>query len=82
MVHNLTRFFYRVETASLLKQTTGMICKSCLLLFVSSAYSNATSKGLIPRPAGGLYLRNAANVTVDIREHSGTSTLLPLRQHY
>ncbi|HKI07742.1 MAG TPA: hypothetical protein VKA09_05055 [Nitrososphaeraceae archaeon] len=35
MVHNLTRFFKdstgrkRVETASLLKQTIGMICKAC-----------------------------------------------------
>jgi hypothetical protein len=35
MVHNLTRYLKdssgrkRVETASLLKQTTGMICKAC-----------------------------------------------------
>jgi hypothetical protein len=69
MVHNLTRFF---------KDSTGR--KRVERIMQHS--SNATSKGLIPRPAGGLYLKHAAIVIVHIREHSGTSTFLPLRQHY
>jgi RecA/RadA recombinase len=84
VVHNLTRFFKestgrkKVETANLLKQTIGMICKACgknRVALVCTADSNTTSKGLIPRPTGGLYLKHAATVIVHIREQSSTSTV-------
>jgi hypothetical protein len=84
VIHNLTRFFKestgrkKVETANLLKQTIGMICKACgknRVALVCTADSNTTSKGLIPRPTGGLYLKHAATVIVHIREQSSTSTV-------
>ena len=84
VIHHLTRFFKdstarkKMETANLLKQTVGMICKACgknKVALVCTADSNTTSKGLIPRPTGGLYLKHAANVIVHIKEQSGTSTI-------
>jgi DNA repair protein RadA len=84
VVHNLTRFFRestgrkKVETADLLKQSIGMICKACgknKVTLVCTADSNTTSKGFIPRPAGGLFLKHAANVIVHVKEQSSTSTI-------
>ena len=84
VIHNLTRFFKdstgkkKMETANLLKQTTGMICRVCgrnKVALVCTADSNTTSRGIIPRPTGGLYLKHAANVIVHIKEQSGTSTI-------
>ena len=84
VIHNLTRFFKdstgkkKIETASLLKQVIGMICKVCgknKVALVCTADSNATSIGIIPRPMGGLYLKHAANIIVHIKEQSGTSTI-------
>lgn len=83
-IHNVTRFFKdstagkKMETANLLKQTVGMLCKICgknKVALVCTADSNTTSKGLIPKPTGGLYLKHAANVIVHIKERSGTSTI-------
>src|SRR5688572_6707154 len=57
VVHNLTRFFKdstsrkKAETANLLKQSIGTICKACgknKVALVCTADSNTTSKGLIP----------------------------------
>jgi hypothetical protein len=68
-----------METANLLKQTIGIICKACgknRVALVCTADSNTTTgKGLIPKPTGGLYLKHAANVIVHIKEQSGTSTI-------
>ena len=84
VVHNLTRFFKdstgrkKMETANLLKTTIGMLCKVCgknKVALVCTADSNTTSKGLIPRPTGGLYLKHAANVIVHVKEQSSTSTI-------
>jgi hypothetical protein len=64
-----------METANLLKQAIGMICKACgknKVALVCTGDSNTTGKGLIPKPAGGLYLKHAANVIVNIKERSGT----------
>ena len=84
VIHHLTRFFKdstarkKMETANILKQTVGMICKACgknKVALVCTADSNTTSKGLIPRPTGGLYLKHAANAIIHIKEQSGTSTI-------
>jgi RecA/RadA recombinase len=84
VIHNLTKFFKdstgrkKMEIASLLKQTIGTICKACgknKVALLCTADSNTTSKGLIPRPTGGLYLKHTANVIVHIKEQSGTSTI-------
>jgi Rad51 len=84
VIHNLTRFFRdsaankKIETASLLKQTIGILCKSCSknkVALVCTADSNVTGRGVIPKPTGGLYLKHAANVIVHIRENPSTSTI-------
>jgi DNA repair protein RadA len=84
VVHNLTRFFKdstsrkKAETANLLKQSIGTICKACgknKVALVCTADSNTTSKGLIPRPIGGLYLKHATNVIVHVKEQSTVSTI-------
>ena len=84
VIHNLTSFFRdstsnkKIETASLLKQTIGVLCKSCSknkVALVCTADSNVTSRGIIPKPTGGLYLKHAANVIVHIREQPNTSTI-------
>jgi hypothetical protein len=88
VIHNLTRFFRdstsrkKMETANFLKQTIGMICKVCgknKVALVCTADSNTASKGLIPKPTGGLYLKHAANVIVHIKEQSSTSTIRSFR---
>ena len=84
VIHNLTRFFKdstgnkKMETANLLKQTIGMICKVCgknKVALVCTADSNMTSRGIVPKPTGGLYLKHAANVIVHIKEQSDASTI-------
>jgi RecA/RadA recombinase len=84
VIHNLTKFFIdstgrkKAKTVNLLKQTIGMICKTCgknKVALVCTADSNTPSKGLIPRSTGGSYLKHAANVIVHIKERSGTSTI-------
>lgn len=84
VIHNLTRFFKdsignkKMETANVLKQTIGMICKVCgknKVALVCTADSNTSSRGIIPKPTGGLYLKHAANVIIHIKEQSGTSTI-------
>ena len=55
-----------------------MLCKVCgknKVALICTADSNITSKGLIPKPTGGLYLKHAANVIVHFKESSGTSTI-------
>jgi hypothetical protein len=80
----LTRFFRdstgrkKVETANLLKQTIGIVCKACgknKVAIVCTGDSSTTSKGLIPRPIGGLYLKHVAKVIVHIKDQSVTSTI-------
>jgi hypothetical protein len=84
VIHNLTRFFRdctankKIETASLLKQTIGVLCKSCSknkVALVCTADSNVTSRGIIPKPTGGSYLKHAANAIVHIKEQPNTSTI-------
>jgi RecA/RadA recombinase len=84
VIHNLTRFFKdsttnkKMETANLLKQTIGMIFKVCgksKVALVCTADSNTTSRGMIPKPTGGLYLKHAANVIVHIKDQSSNSTI-------
>src|ERR671910_2136906 len=84
VIYNVTKFFKdstgrkKMETANLIKQTIGMISKACgknKVALVCTGNSNTTSKGLIPKPTGGLYLKHAANVIVHIKEQSSTSTI-------
>ena len=80
VVNNITKFFResknKMETANILKQVIGIISKVCTknkVGLVCTGDSNTTSKGIIPRPIGGVYLKHAANVIVHFKEFSKTS---------
>jgi hypothetical protein len=84
VIHSLTRFFRdsttnkKIETAGLLKQTIGILCKSCSknkVALVCTADSNVTGRGIVPKPTGGLYLKHAPNVIVHIKENPSNSTI-------
>jgi DNA repair protein RadA len=86
VIHNLTRFFKdstgrkKIENASILKQTIGMVCKVCgrnKVALVFTGDSNTASKGLIPKPIGGLYLKHAINVIVNVKEQPNNSMTNP-----
>jgi DNA repair protein RadA len=86
VIHNLTRFFKdstgrkKIENANILKQTIGMVCKVCgknKVALVFTGDSNTTSKGLIPKPIGGLYLKHAINVIVNVKEQPNNSMTNP-----
>ena len=74
MVHNLTRF---VETSRkpedarlILKQVIGLLKQSAVrndLAFVASCSSSRSSKGRIPKPEGGTFLRHEANIVVYLK---------------
>jgi Rad51 protein len=80
VANNITKFFKesknKMEVANILKQVIGIISKTCTknkVALVCTGDSNTTSKGIIPRPIGGLYLKHAANVIVHFKQFSKTS---------
>jgi hypothetical protein len=80
VANNITKFFKesknKMEVANILKQVIGIISKACTkhkVALVCTGDSNTTSKGIIPRPIGGLYLKHAANVIVHFKQFSKTS---------
>ena len=80
IANNITKFFKesknKMEVANILKQVIGIISKACTknkVALVCTGDSNTTSKGIIPRPIGGLYLKHAANVIVHFKQFSKTS---------
>jgi DNA repair protein RadA len=86
VIHNLTRFFKestgrkKIENASVLKQTIGMVCKVCgknKVALVFTGDSNNATKGMIPKPTGGLYLKHAVNIIVNVKEQSSNSLTNP-----
>ena len=86
VVNNITKFFKesknKMETANVLKQVIGIICKACVknkVALVSTGEANLTGRGLIPRPIGGIYLKHTASVIVHIREFSKTSAIPSFR---
>ena len=77
VVNNITKFFreskYKNYSASLLKETLGIICKVCArnkAALVCTGDANVTSKGIIPRPIGGTFLKHSINVIVYLKESS------------
>jgi hypothetical protein len=76
-VSNLTKFFkeskHKNYAAGILKETLGILCKVCgrnKIALVCTGDANITSKGVIPRPIGGTYLKHAINVIVHFGESS------------
>ena len=61
------------EAANVLKKVLGIVCRVCAknkVAIIATGDANPTSKGMIPRPLGGMYLKHAANVIVNIKENS------------
>ena len=80
VVNKITKFFKesknKMESANILKQVIGILSQVCTknkVALVCTGDSNTTSKGIIPRPIGGMYLKHAANVIVHFKQFSKTS---------
>lgn len=85
VINNLTKFFRdtngqkRPEIANAIKEVISIINRACAKNKISLAVtgdSNLSSRGVIPRPIGGTYLKHIANVIVYIKNIS-TSFFLP-----
>jgi RecA/RadA recombinase len=77
VVHNLTKFFRESKNknyaASILKEALGVICSICSrnkIALICTGDANVTSKGVIPKPIGGTFLKHAVNVIVHLKECS------------
>jgi RecA/RadA recombinase len=77
VVNNLTKYFkeskYKRYAASMLKEVIGMLYKVCTknsIALICTGDSNATSRGVVPRPIGGTYLKHGFNVIVHLRDSS------------
>jgi len=79
VINNLTKFFKdsngprRPEIANNVKDVISTINKACAKNKVSvivTGDSNVSSKGIIPRPIGGTYLKHLANVIVYVKDIS------------
>jgi len=79
VVNNLTKFFKESKNknhaASILKEVLGILCRVCArnkVALVCTGDANLTSRGVIPRPIGGTFLKHALNVIVHLRESSNS----------
>ena len=77
VVNNLTKFFKESKNknyaAIMLKEALGTICRICAqnkIALICTGDANVTSKGIIPRPIGGTFLKHSVNVIVHLRECS------------
>ncbi len=81
-VNNLTKFFKESKNknhaANILKEVLGILCKVCStnkVALVCTGDANITSRGIIPRPIGGTFLKHTLNVIVHLREPSTSYTI-------
>src|SRR3989442_781535 len=61
------------HAAIVLKEVLGILCKVCSrnkVALVCTGDANLTSRGIIPRPIGGTFLKHTLNVIVHLREAS------------
>ena len=65
VVNNLTKFFKESKNknyaANMLKESLGTICRICArnkIALICTGDANVTSKGIIPRPIGGTFLKH------------------------
>jgi Rad51 len=80
VINQLTRFVKdsksknkKKQAANVLKKVLGIVCRVCAknkIAIIATGDANPTSKGIIPRPIGGMYLKHASNVIVNIKESS------------
>jgi Rad51 len=77
VVNNLTKFFKESRNknyaANTLKEALGIFCRICArnkIALICTGDANITSRGIIPRPIGGTFLKHSVNVIVHMRECS------------
>jgi hypothetical protein len=82
VVNNLTKFFKESKnknySANMLKEALGILCRICArnkIALICTGDANITSKGIIPRPIGGTFLKHSVNVIVHLRECSVSDPL-------
>jgi hypothetical protein len=75
VVNNITKYIREAKhknyAACILKETLGVLCKVCArnrIALICTGDANVTSKGVIPRPIGGTYLKHSVNVIVHLQE--------------
>lgn len=76
LINNLTKFFKdggqkRPEIANAIKDVISIINRACAknkISLVATGDSNISSRGMIPRPIGGTYLKHLANVIVFLKD--------------
>jgi RecA/RadA recombinase len=88
VVNNLTKFFRQSKNknyaATTLKEVLGILCKACMknkIALICTGDANVNSKGIIPRPIGGTFLKHAVNVIVHLREFQHSSFRATLIKH-
>jgi len=71
----MTKYFkeskYKNYAASILKEVIGILSKICTqnrIALICTGDANTTSRGLVPRPLGGTYLKHFFNVIVYLGE--------------
>ena len=84
VINNLTKFFKdsngqnRSEIAISVKEVISVINRACAknkVAIIATGDSNLSSKGIIPRPFGGSYLKHIANVIVYVKDISNSAFL-------
>lgn len=79
VINNLTKFFKdssgqrRPEMANAVKEVISIINRACAknkVSIVVTGDANISSKGIIPRPIGGTYLKHLANTIVYVKDIS------------
>jgi hypothetical protein len=77
IANNVTKFFRDSKnknySANMLKESLGILGKCCArnkIALVCTGQANLTSRGIIPRPVGGTFLKHAVEVIVHFRESS------------
>jgi RecA/RadA recombinase len=75
VINNLTKYFkesnYKNYAVNILKEVIGILSKVCAqnrIALICTGDANVTSRGLVPRPVGGTYLKHTFNVIVYLRE--------------
>src|SRR5262249_48947406 len=88
VVNNLTKFFRESKNknraATVLKEVLGVLCKTCAkhkVALICTSDANVTSRGVIPRPVGGTFLKHALNFIVHIRDFHYSSFKATLVKH-
>jgi hypothetical protein len=84
VINNFTKFFKdsreqrRLAIANDIKQVLANIWRACAknrAAVIITGDANLSSKGIIPRPIGGIFLKHVANTIVHLRDMSVSSSI-------